>query len=239
MTDAAHNQHSEARPPERSRLHHNNRAQPVSSPPVQKCCAEMMSVSVAGSPKNRCRSTVAERMGGNASGTALYRVPSRSVWAQPGRPNGGLAGLREPHWKCPIVPCPSKVTLSHATSPMSIKKGSSPVRVHHSFMETSHVVLSERSTLRIVITENEPEGARTEGSGEGEMKYRRATSSISRAASTFSGFGIPKATVRGSLGVVVRASPIRRNFQTFHANHLLRSSCRRKLGSAKLPAVIP
>jgi hypothetical protein len=37
------------------------------------------------------------------------------------------------------------------------------------------VVLSERSPLRIVITENEPEGARTEGSGDGEMKYRRAT----------------------------------------------------------------
>jgi hypothetical protein len=33
-----------------------------------------------------------------------------------------------PQWKCPIVPCPSKVTLSSATSPMSIKKGSSPVR---------------------------------------------------------------------------------------------------------------
>jgi len=42
-------------------------------------------------------------------------------------------------------------------------------------METSHVVLSERSPLTIVITENEPEGVRTEGSGEGEMKYRRAT----------------------------------------------------------------
>jgi hypothetical protein len=42
-------------------------------------------------------------------------------------------------------------------------------------METSHVVLSERSPLRIVITENEPEGARTEGSRDGEMKYRRAT----------------------------------------------------------------
>ena len=35
----------------------------VSSPPVQKCCAEMMSVSVAGIQKNRCRTTVAERMG--------------------------------------------------------------------------------------------------------------------------------------------------------------------------------
>ena len=34
---------------------------------------------------------------------------------------------------------------------------------------------SERSPLRIVFAENEPEGARTEGSGDGEMKYRRAT----------------------------------------------------------------
>src|ERR1700758_3507457 len=33
-----------------------------------------------------------------------------------------------PQWKCPIVPCPSKVTLSNATSPTSIEKGGSPVR---------------------------------------------------------------------------------------------------------------
>ena len=72
MRDAAHNQHSKTRPPERSRPHHNNRAQPVSSPldadrvgwrRDQKCCAELMSVSVAGIPKNRCRTTVVERMG--------------------------------------------------------------------------------------------------------------------------------------------------------------------------------
>jgi len=42
-------------------------------------------------------------------------------------------------------------------------------------METSHVARSERLPLRIVFAENEPEGARTEGSGDGEMKYRRAT----------------------------------------------------------------
>ena len=42
-------------------------------------------------------------------------------------------------------------------------------------METSRVARSERSPLWIVITENEPEGARTESSGDGEMKYRRAT----------------------------------------------------------------
>ena len=34
---------------------------------------------------------------------------------------------------------------------------------------------NERSPLRIVVAENEPEGARTEGSGGGEIKYRRAT----------------------------------------------------------------
>src|SRR6516162_11687498 len=37
------------------------------------------------------------------------------------------------------------------------------------------VARSERSPLRIVFAENEPEGARTESSGDGEMKYRRAT----------------------------------------------------------------
>jgi hypothetical protein len=95
MTDAAHNQHSEARPPERSRPHHNNRAQPVSSPPVQKCCAEMMSVSVAGIPKNRCRTTVAERMGGNASGTApLPGTKSVCLGRNQAARTGGLAGLR-------------------------------------------------------------------------------------------------------------------------------------------------
>jgi hypothetical protein len=48
--------------------------------------------------------------------------------------------------------------------------------VHHSsFMETSRVARSERSPLRIVFAENEPAGARTEGTGDGEMEYRRAT----------------------------------------------------------------
>ena len=37
-----------------------------------------------------------------------------------------------------------------------------------------HLTRSERSPLRIVFAENEPEGARTEGSGDGEMKSRRA-----------------------------------------------------------------
>ena len=43
MTDAAHNQHSEnRRPSDRDRIVPTG---PSSSPPVQKCCAEMMSVS--------------------------------------------------------------------------------------------------------------------------------------------------------------------------------------------------
>jgi hypothetical protein len=50
MTDAAHNQHSETRRlSDRDRIVTTGPA--VSSPPVQKCCAEMMSVSVAGSLK--------------------------------------------------------------------------------------------------------------------------------------------------------------------------------------------
>ena len=46
MTDAAHNQHSETRrPSDRDRIEQPGPA--VSSPPIQKCCAATMSVSVA------------------------------------------------------------------------------------------------------------------------------------------------------------------------------------------------
>src|SRR5215469_12172630 len=56
----AHNQHSETRrPSDRDRIVTTGPSR--SSPPVQKCCAEMMSVSVAGIPKNRCRTTIPER----------------------------------------------------------------------------------------------------------------------------------------------------------------------------------
>src|SRR5215469_11578865 len=48
-----------------------------SSPPVQKCCAEMMSVSVARIQKNRCRTTIAERM---------VETRAELPRAQPGRP---------------------------------------------------------------------------------------------------------------------------------------------------------
>ena len=42
----------------------------------------MKSVFGAGIPKNRCRTTVAEPIGGNASGTAPYRGSARSGFNQ-------------------------------------------------------------------------------------------------------------------------------------------------------------
>src|SRR6516165_3751697 len=64
MRDAAHNQHSETRrPSDRDRIVTTGPSRfAVSSPPVQKCCAEMMSVSIAGIQKNRCRTTMAVRV---------------------------------------------------------------------------------------------------------------------------------------------------------------------------------
>ena len=44
--------------------------------PACRRSLRLMSVSVARIPKNRCRTTAAEPIGGNASGTALYRRPS-------------------------------------------------------------------------------------------------------------------------------------------------------------------
>jgi hypothetical protein len=61
MTDAAHNQDSETRRPS-DRDHIVTTGPAVSSPPVQKCFADIMSVSVGGIPKNRCRTTVPARM---------------------------------------------------------------------------------------------------------------------------------------------------------------------------------
>jgi hypothetical protein len=58
MTDAAHNQHSDTA----ARAIATAPSPTRSSPPVQKCCAEMMSMSVARIQKNRCRTTIAERM---------------------------------------------------------------------------------------------------------------------------------------------------------------------------------
>src|SRR6516164_527203 len=43
-----------------------------SSPPVQKCCAEMMSVSVARIQKHRCRTTIAERMVETVSSRGIF-----------------------------------------------------------------------------------------------------------------------------------------------------------------------
>src|SRR6516225_954640 len=45
----------------------------------------MMSVSVAGIQKNRCRTTIAERMVETLSGTALYRGSGRLLKPRPGR----------------------------------------------------------------------------------------------------------------------------------------------------------
>ena len=75
MTDAAHNQHSATA----ARAIATARGPSRSSPPVQKCCAEMMSVSVARIRKNRCRTTIAERMVETRAGTALYRGSGRFV----------------------------------------------------------------------------------------------------------------------------------------------------------------
>jgi len=33
-----------------------------------------------------------------------------------------------PHWKCPVVPCPSKILLRNATSTLSISESGAPVR---------------------------------------------------------------------------------------------------------------
>jgi len=53
---------------------------------VQKCCAEMMSVSVAGIPKNRCRTTVAERMVETRAELLFTGDQVGLFRARPGRP---------------------------------------------------------------------------------------------------------------------------------------------------------
>jgi hypothetical protein len=61
MTDAAHNQHSETRrPSDRDRIVTTGPSR--FQPGRPEVLPEMMSVSVAGVPKNRCRTTIAERM---------------------------------------------------------------------------------------------------------------------------------------------------------------------------------
>jgi hypothetical protein len=45
-------------------------------------------------PKNRCRTTIAERMVENASGTALYRGSGRLLKPRPGRPPAGRGRRR-------------------------------------------------------------------------------------------------------------------------------------------------
>src|SRR5215471_4309864 len=57
-----------------------------SSPPVQKCCAKMMSVSVARIQKNRCRTTIAERMVKTRAELPFIGDPVGLFRTQPGRP---------------------------------------------------------------------------------------------------------------------------------------------------------
>src|SRR5262249_2556082 len=54
--------------------------------PVQKCCAEMMSVSVARIQKNRCRTTIAERMVETRAELQFIGDQVGLFRAQPGRP---------------------------------------------------------------------------------------------------------------------------------------------------------
>src|SRR6059058_1916948 len=80
-----------------------------------------------------------------------------------------------PNW---VYPCyTSESSRMNRQKVVLHRAGATLDKIHSasSIMETSHVARSERSPLRIVFAENEPEGARTEGSGDREMKYRRAT----------------------------------------------------------------
>ena len=71
-------------------------------------------------------------------------------------------------------------TFSSFGIPKPTVRGSSASLVHRPLMETSHVARSERSPLRIVFAENEPEGARTEGSGDGQMSHQSVANIVQR-----------------------------------------------------------
>src|SRR5215469_7639927 len=101
MTDAAHHQHSDTA----ARAIATAPGPAVPSPPVQKCCAEMMSVSVARIQKNRCRTTIAERMVETRAELPFIGDQVGLFKAQPGRPKrtcnsrgaAGGGGFRAPH----------------------------------------------------------------------------------------------------------------------------------------------
>jgi hypothetical protein len=78
MTDAAHDQHSETRrPSDRDRVVTTGPSRCLPARPEVLRCDD---VGVGcGIQKNRCRTTIAEPIGGNASGTAVYRGPGRSA----------------------------------------------------------------------------------------------------------------------------------------------------------------
>jgi hypothetical protein len=73
-----------ARPSDRDRIVTTGPA--VSRPPVQKSCVEMMSVSVAGIQKNRCRTTVAEPIGETRAELPFTGDQVGLFRARPGRP---------------------------------------------------------------------------------------------------------------------------------------------------------
>ena len=90
MTDAAHNQHSEnqhsetRRPSDRDRIVTTG---PSRFPPARpEVLPEMMSVSVAGIQKNRCRTTIAERMVETRAELPFTGDQIGLFRAQPGRP---------------------------------------------------------------------------------------------------------------------------------------------------------
>jgi len=83
------------------------------------------------------------------------RSPERNPFNVKGRTGLCLAALSWlgpfpaiPQWKCPIVPRPSKIMLSNATSPTGIEKGSSPVRGLWS--EPRPLVVTSKLSLPII-----------------------------------------------------------------------------------------
>src|SRR6516165_7272913 len=87
--------------------------------------------------------------------SAANYPPERNPFNLKGRTGLCLAALSWlgpfpaiPQWKCPIVPRPSKIMLSNATSPTGIEKGSSPVRGLWS--EPRPLVVTSKLSLPII-----------------------------------------------------------------------------------------
>jgi len=82
------------------------------SPPVQKCCAEMMSVSVARIQKNRCWTTIAERMVETRAELPFIGDQVGLFRAQPGRPGGAGRRCRPHIFQITILSTSSSVMTS-------------------------------------------------------------------------------------------------------------------------------